>query len=151
MLHWLLAAPRALYAAHAGPLLGHRFLLLRHRGRRTGKPHATMLEVLSWDDAGHEAVVISGFGPRAQWLRNVLAEHAAEIEIGRERWRATVRLLGPAEGALVLADYERRNRLALPLLRRLLARLAGVRYDGTEDARRAVAQRLPMVAFTPER
>ena len=51
----------------------------------------------------------------------------------------------------MLADYERRNRLALPLLRRLLSRLAGVRYDGTEGARRAVAQRLPLIAFTPER
>jgi hypothetical protein len=110
-----------------------------------------MLEVLSWDHASHEAVVISGFGPRAQWLRNVLVTQAAEIEIGRERWRAAVRVLGPAEGAAVLADYERRNRLALPVLRRLLSRLAGVRYDGTEDARRTVAERLPLIAFSPDR
>lgn len=151
MLRWLFRAPRVIYAAHAGPLLGHRFLLLRHRGRRTGNPHATVLEVLSWDQASHEAIVISGFGRRAQWLRNVLAAGTAEVEIARERWPATVRPLGLAEGAAVLADYEGRNRFAQRLLRRLLSRLAGVRYDGTEEARRAVAERLPLVAFTPAR
>ena len=151
MLRWLFRAPRVIYAAHAGPLLGHRFLLLRHRGRRTGNPHATVLEVLSWDQASHEAIVISGFGRRAQWLRNVLAAGTAEVEIARERWPATVRPLGLAEGAAVLADYEGRNRFAQRLLRRLLSRLAGGRYDGTEEARRAVAERLPLVAFTPAR
>ena len=98
MLRWLFHAPRAIYAARAGPLLGHRFLLLHHRGRRTGNPHATVLEVIAWDAASREAVVISGFGRRAQWLRNVLAAGAAEIEIARERWPAAVRPLGPAEG-----------------------------------------------------
>jgi deazaflavin-dependent oxidoreductase (nitroreductase family) len=151
MLRWVFRAPKAIYTAHAGRLLGHRFLLLHHRGRRTGNRHATVLEVLSWDQASHEAIVISGFGRRAQWLCNVLAAGAAEIEIARERWPAAVRPLGPAEGAAVLADYERRNRLAQPVLRRLLSRLAGVAYDPTEDARRAIAERLPLVAFTPDR
>jgi deazaflavin-dependent oxidoreductase (nitroreductase family) len=144
----LLGAPRALYAAHAGWLLGHRFLLLRHRGRRSGRTYATVLEVLSWDAHAREAVVISGLGPRAQWLRNVLVAGAAEIEIGSERFPARVRELGPAEAAEVLADYERRNRFALPVVRRLLARLAGFDYDGSESARRLIATRLPLVAFT---
>jgi deazaflavin-dependent oxidoreductase (nitroreductase family) len=146
---WLLHAPNALYDAHAGALLGHRFLRLTHRGRRTGRPHRTVLEVLAWDGKNQEAVVISGLGPRAQWLRNVLAAGAAEIEIGRERWTASVRALGPAEGAAVLADYERRNRIVTPIVRRVLSRLAGFRYDGTESARRRLVERLPVVAFIP--
>jgi deazaflavin-dependent oxidoreductase (nitroreductase family) len=144
----LLAAPRALYAAHAGWLLGHRFLLLRHRGRRSGAMYATVLEVLSWDAATREAIVIAGLGPRAQWLRNVLATGAAEIEIGSERFAAHARELGPAEAADVLADYERRNRIALPVVRRLLTRLSGFDYDGSEAARRRIASLLPLVAFS---
>ncbi|HET6551397.1 MAG TPA: nitroreductase family deazaflavin-dependent oxidoreductase [Solirubrobacter sp.] len=146
---WMLCAPNALYDAHAGALLGHRFLRLTHRGRRTGRPRRTVLEVLSWDGPTHEAVVISGLGPRANWLRNVLAAGAAEVEIAGERWTARVRALGPAEGAAVLADYERRNRFALPLVRRILSKLAGFRYDGTEAARRRLVERLPVVAFSP--
>jgi len=143
----LLAAPRALYAAHAGWLLGHRFLLLRHRGRRTGDMHATVLEVVSWDAATREAIVMAALGPRAQWLRNVLAADGAEIEIGSEHFSARVRELGPAEAADVLADYERRNRIALPIVRRAFTRLAGFDYDGSEAARRRLAALLPLVAF----
>jgi deazaflavin-dependent oxidoreductase (nitroreductase family) len=148
---WLLRAPTAIYAARAGRLLGHRFLLLRHLGRRSGRAHATVLEVLSWDGASREAIVMSGFGPRAQWLRNVLVAGEAEIEIGDERWAASVRSLGPSEAAAVLADYERRNRFALPIVRRVLSRLAGFKYDGSEGARRELVGRLPLVAFSPDR
>lgn len=149
--HWLLKAPSVIYAVRAGRLLGHRFLLLRHLGRRSGRAHSTVLEVLSWDGASREAIVMSGFGPRAQWLRNVLAAGQAEIEIAHERWAASVRALGPSEAAAVFADYERRNRFALPLVRRMLARLAGFEYDGSEAARRELAARLPLVAFTADR
>ena len=151
-LRWrVMRAPRMLYSIHAGRLLGHRFLLLRHRGRRTGRTHATVLEVLSWDGGAREAVVMSGLGRSAQWLRNVLTAGSAEIEIGPERFAARVRELGPAEAAAVLADYEHRNRIAAPLVRRMLARLAGFDYDGSETARLRLVSVLPLVAFTRER
>ena len=93
--------------------------------------------------------MLSGFGSSANWLRNIRASGSAEVEIGPERFAARVRELGPAEGAAVLADYERRNRLATPLVRLLLTRLAGFEYDGSEAARRRLVTRLPLVAFTP--
>ena len=36
-LRWVFRAPRRLYDAGWGGLLGHRFLLLRHTGRRPSK------------------------------------------------------------------------------------------------------------------
>ena len=128
---WVLRAPSALYRVDAGWLLGHRFLCLTHRGRRTGRLHRTVLEVLAWRPATREAVVISGFGPRAQWYRNVLAGGAAEVEIGRECWLPRARVLEVDEAAEVLAGYERRNRVVSPIVRRVLSRLADLRYDGT--------------------
>jgi deazaflavin-dependent oxidoreductase (nitroreductase family) len=142
-----LAAPRVFFAVGEGRLLGHRFLELTHRGRRTGRPYAVVLEVLAWDGREREAIVVSGLGPRANWLRNVLAAGTAEVRIGGERFPARVRKLGLAEGAAVLADYERRNRLLRPVVRRVLARLAGCDYDGSEAARRAIVERLPFVAL----
>ena len=91
---------------------------------------------------------MSGLGRGSQWLRNVLAAGTAEIEIGSERFAAWARELGPAEAAAVLADYERRNRFARPIVRLLLSRLAGFDYDGSEQARRRLAARLPLVSFT---
>jgi deazaflavin-dependent oxidoreductase (nitroreductase family) len=142
-----LALPAALYGIGAGWLLGHRFLLLVHRGRRTGRVYRTVLEVVHWQREPSEAVVMSGFGRDSQWYRNVLAGGAVEIRIGRRRYHPTVRPLPEDEAMAVLAAYERRNRVVVPVIRAVLSRLAGIRYDGSASSRRSVVQALPLVAF----
>lgn len=62
-----------------------------------------------------------------------------------------MRELQRAEAIIVLTDYERRNRFASPLVRLLLSRLTGERYDGSMAARERVAEQLPMLAFRPRR
>jgi deazaflavin-dependent oxidoreductase (nitroreductase family) len=150
LLRRLLALPAGLYRAGAGWLLGHRFLLLTHRGRRSGRLYETVLEVVRWRSGSEEAVVMSGFGPRSQWYRNVLAGGAVEIQISRRRLRPSARVLPAEEAVAVLADYERRNRLIVPVVRRVLSRLAGFRYDGSEESRRRLVETLPLVEFVPE-
>jgi deazaflavin-dependent oxidoreductase (nitroreductase family) len=144
---WILRAPTALYGAGLGWVLGHRFLMLTHRGRRTGRLHRTVLEVLQWDPAAQEAVVMVAFGKRAQWYRNVADGGGVEVAIDRKCWRPELRRLGVDEAASVLAGYERRNRLIAPIVRRVLSRLAGFRYDGSDSARRKLAETLPIVAL----
>lgn len=144
-----LKAPTGLYAHGWGWLLGHRFLALTHRGRRTGRRYVTLLEVVRWTPASREAVVVSGFGRGAQWYRNVLASGGAEVRIARLRFPAQARVLDRVEAADVLADYERRNRLAAPLVRAVLSRLADMPYDGSSAARDRLVEVLPFVAFRP--
>jgi deazaflavin-dependent oxidoreductase (nitroreductase family) len=143
----LLHAPVALYRHGAGRLLGHRFLLLAHRGRRSGRRYETVLEVVRWDGARREAVVLSGFGRRAQWFRNVEAGGALEVRIARLAFEPEVRVLDAAEAADALGGYERRNRFAAPVVRRVLSRLAGFDYDGSAASRERLVQTLPLVAF----
>jgi deazaflavin-dependent oxidoreductase (nitroreductase family) len=112
LLRWGLRAPVALYHLGAGVLLGHRFLLLVHRGRRTGRRYETVLEVVRWRPEAGEAVVMSGLGRRAQWCRNVGAGGAVEVRIGGRRFQPSARLLDAREAAAILAEYERRNQLA---------------------------------------
>ena len=92
---------------------------------------------------------MSGFGHRSQWYRNVLAGQAVEVQVARRRFLPAVRPLGVEEAVGVLADYERRNRLAVPLVRAVLSKLAGFRYDGSDAARRRLVDALPLVAFRP--
>jgi deazaflavin-dependent oxidoreductase (nitroreductase family) len=145
----VLHLPVRLFDLHLGWLLGHRFLLLAHRGRRSGRVYRVVLEVVAWDPATREAVVMSGFGPGSQWYKNVLAGGAAEIRIGRGRFRPQTRHPEPAEAVEIFAAYERRNRLLSPLVRRLLSRQAGFRYDGSDAGRRRLVAALPLVAFRP--
>lgn len=143
----LAAAPARLYDHGLGRLLGHRFLLLVHRGRRTGKQRRTMLEVIHWDPAARQAVVISGLGPKAGWYLNALAGGAEQVQIGGERFRPEVRRLEGEEARGLLAGYERRNRLLMPLARPLLSKLAGFGYDSSPASQRRLLERMPLLAL----
>jgi len=144
-----LRLPVHLYDLGAARLLGHRFLLLTHRGRRSGRLYRTMLEVVGWNPEMREAIVMSGFGPDANWRRNVLAGGAVEIRIAALRFEPRVRSPEGEEAVDVVADYERRNRMAAPIVRAVLSRLAGFRYDGSDAARYRLIETLPLVAFSP--
>jgi deazaflavin-dependent oxidoreductase (nitroreductase family) len=143
----VLRLPSTVYRAGFGWVLGHRFLALSHRGRRSGQLYTTVLEVVRWRSGPKEAVVVSGFGPGAQWFRNVLAGGAEHVTIGRLHFRPGVRVLEPSEAIAVLAEYERRNRLIAPVVRAVLSRLVGFRYDGSAAGRARIVESLPLVAF----
>lgn len=145
----LLKAPAKLYDWRLGWLLGHRFVRLTHRGRKSGRAYQTMLEVLDRDRGTGELMVIAGLGPRADWYRNVCAGSPTEIAVSRERFRADHRLLQPEEAAEVLARYQRHHPLLAPVVRLVLSRLLGWRYDGSPAARLQVAAERPIVGFRP--
>ena len=142
-----LRLPVRLYDLGAAGLFGHRFLLLTHRGRRSGRLYRTMLEVVGWDPERREAIVMSGFGPEANWRLNALAGGAVEVQIAGLRFEPQVRSPKREEAVAVVADYERRNRIAAPIVRTVLSRLAGFRYDGSAAARERLVETLPLVAF----
>jgi deazaflavin-dependent oxidoreductase (nitroreductase family) len=146
----LLGLPRYLYRAGLGFLLGHRFLVVVHEGRRSGRRYETPLEVVRYDPVSREATVVAGWGRRTAWLHNVEAGLAREIWIGRARYAPLVRHLDVNEAAAVLERYERHSGLPRPLVRAVLSRLLGWRFDGGVDARRRAAEQLPMVAFRPQ-
>jgi len=149
VLRYLLHAPVYLYRWHGGRLLGHRFLLLTHVGRRTGQRHQTVLEVVQYRKVLHEAVVMSGFGRNSDWLLNIQAMSDVTVTIGAQTFRAQNRFLSDDEAVEAFRDYERRNRLAHPIIRHVLSRLLGWNYSGSDaDIRKATAQ-LPLIAFRP--
>lgn len=75
MLRSLLSLPIYLYRAHLGFLLGHRFLVLVHEGRRSGRRHETPLEVVRYDRSTQEATVVAGWG----------RSHATRLDFGSVR------------------------------------------------------------------
>ena len=147
MLASLLRAPTLLYDLRLGWIFGHRFLRLTHVGRKSGRRYQTMLEVVGSDPRSGEVIVVAGFGHSAQWYLNLRAGGAVEVAIGRERFAALHRELEADEAAAVLGAYERRHRLIAGIVRLVLSRLVGWRYDGSEVARRALVRELPMIGL----
>lgn len=137
--------PIHLYRLDLGRLLGHRCLLLIHRGRKSGLLRETVLEVVRYDPARRESVVLSGWGEKADWYRNIRASPALEIRTGAERYVPEQRFLAPEENHAVIREYARRH----PLAYRLFARLLSYPLDGTEGERRQFAKSLRLVAFRP--
>ena len=137
--------PIYLYRLDLGWLLGHRFLLLVHQGRRSGLLRETVLEVLLYEPATKESVVLSAWGEQADWYRNVGATPALEVRTGGERYVPEQRFLASEENHAVISDYGRRH----PLAFRVFARVFGYPMDGTEATRREVARSLRLVAFRP--
>lgn len=121
------------YRWRLGWLLGRRFLLLTHLGRRTGGPHHTVLEVVGRDDAGDQTVM-SGGGPAGR----LVPQHRTSAPGPHHRRRPhhpghppdDVRTPGHAGPG----RHEQRNRLAGWLLRRTLSSLVGRHYDATSKA-----------------
>jgi deazaflavin-dependent oxidoreductase (nitroreductase family) len=137
--------PIALYRAHLGWLLGRRFLLLTHRGRKSGTLRRTVLEVVRYDPATRESAVMSAYGDRADWYRNILASPPIEVQTGRDRYAPQYRPLAPDERLTALADYRKRYPRAFAAVTRFL----GFAYDGTVDGLPSLADQVIMVAFRP--
>ena len=149
LLRALSKAPSRLYDARAGWLLGHRFLRVTHRGRVSGREYSTVLEVVGHLTATGEYVAVSGFGTASDWFRNIQASPPLRVEIGRTRFTPVHRVLAPEEAAAVFADYEQRHRALAPILRAVLSRLLGWRYDSSAHARARLTRQLPFVGFRP--
>ncbi|MCX4854897.1 nitroreductase family deazaflavin-dependent oxidoreductase [Streptomyces canus] len=140
--------PIRLYHAGLGPLLGKRFLLLHHTGRKSGRKRQVVLEVVSYDKHTDIWTIASGFGPKSDWYQNLRHRPQATIQFGRRHFAVTAHFLSPEEGADVMADYARRH----PQAARRLSSLMGFPRDDSQAAFRKVGEAIPFVRLegTPQ-
>jgi deazaflavin-dependent oxidoreductase (nitroreductase family) len=137
--------PIWLYRAHLGWILGSRFVLLTHTGRKSGLPRYTVLEVVRYDRTTGVCVVASGWGTKSDWFNNVTANPNIVFQVGNKAMAGFAERLTPDEGARELFDYASRYKLAL----HELVRFMGYRLDGSDEDIRALGRILPMFIFRP--
>lgn len=136
-------APVPLYLRGLGLVLGQRLVAVEYRARLTGRIRQVVLEVAGGEPG--RVLVISGHGPKASWYRAVVAEPRVLLTGGALRDApATARPLGREE---TLAELERfgRGRSAAAFARAFA--VPALTAGGPLDP--ALAERLPMVEFTP--
>ncbi len=89
----------------------------------------------------------SGFGPGAQWYRNIQRTPHVTVQVGRRRTSAVAEPLGPEESGRLLAAYALRH----PRLARGLMRMCGLEPDGSaEDYDRIGRAHIPFVRVLPD-
>jgi deazaflavin-dependent oxidoreductase (nitroreductase family) len=141
----VLRGPLKAYRHGWGWLFGHTFLVLSHAGRKTGRRYATAAMVLRYDPQIHEAVICSAWGQDTDWIRNIRARPALEVQIGRESFVPEQRFLSDDESLVVVAQCLRHH----PWRFRFLAWILGwgdLRVDA--PAREFVSTR-PFVSVRP--
>lgn len=131
---WFVRAPIWLYRARLGVIFGHRLLMLEHVGRKSGRTRYVVLEVVD-HSAADRYIVVSGFGERSQWFRNVEANPQVRVFLTSHKpTSAVARRLGPEEAAASLGRYAEEHPRAWAKLRPVLEETLGARIDeeGTE-------------------
>lgn len=139
--------PRPLYQRGWGWMLDHIFLLIAHQGRKTGKRRETVAMALSYDPDTREAVVFSAWGPNTEWIRNLRAHPALQIQIGREAYVPEQRFLSEDESVAVVREFQRRH----PWRTRLFAAILGWGDLSSETAVKEFVRSRPFVSFRPTR
>ena len=133
---WLVRAPIWAYRARFGALFGSRLVMLEHTGRTSGRRRYVVLEVV-----GHPAhdtyLVVSGFGGRAQWFRNLQANPKVRLYVrSRRPAPAKARVLTRSETRAALAAYAAARPRTWATLKPVLEQTLGAEVGD-----------LPMVAF----
>ena len=125
----LMRTPIHLYRARLGFLLGSRLLMLEHIGRTTGARRYVVLEVVD-HPTPDTYVIVSGFGTRAQWFRNLQAHPQARVWVGRRGpVVADTRIMTPDEVAHSLQAYKSRHPRAWRAMKPAIENTLGAPID----------------------
>jgi len=143
LLKWFYGLPRYLFRWHLGWVLGQRFLLITHVGRKTGKLHQTVVEVVWHDPAKQEYVVVSGYGTQSDWYQNIRKHPAISVQVGNTSFAPIQKFLSTVETFAVLDDYRHHHATAFAEL----CKVMGYPYDGTDDSLRNVSEVLKAISF----
>jgi deazaflavin-dependent oxidoreductase (nitroreductase family) len=139
--------PTLIYRVGLGRLLGRRFLLLVHRGRKSGLERRAVLEVIKYEADPPAAAVLSGWGERSQWFRNLQAAPPIAVSIGGERWLSPQReILEPDRVVKAVEEYRHNH----PLLMSSLDRFFGWPRNASDEERARLARDLKVIVFRPD-
>ena len=118
----LLRLPVGLYRVRAGWLLGSRFLLLTHTGRKSGRRYRTVLEVMRFDPVRPAYIVCAGRGHRSQWFQNVMRNPHVTVTVGTVERPARAECLSTDVARIELLRYAHAHPVAFALVRQFLGR-----------------------------
>ena len=129
-------------------LFGQRWILVTTTGRRTGRPHAVMLDLVGHDTTPGRYCIQSGWGRSVDWVRNIEAQPLVEAQLGRRRFTARVVDVSGAEGA----EWALRFMKARPLQSRLMAKsMLGLELGSDEEVRAWLRDKAVVFGLDPQR
>jgi len=136
--------PIWIYRLGLGGLMGKKFVLLNHTGRKSGKQRKTVLELIQVNSETGEYCVVSGFGIRSDWYQNITQNPTAVIQVGNMKMTARARRLNPEEASQVILDYTQK----FPKNLKNLGALLGYDIEHTTKGYLAFGREIPVICFS---
>ena len=128
-------------------LFGQRYILVTTKGRRTGRPHAVMLDLVGHKPTTGRYYIQSGWGRSVDWVRNIEAHSSVEAQLGRQRFTAQVVDVSGAEGAEWVLSFMKDH----PLQSRLMAKfMLGLEVGSEEEMREWITDNAVVFGLDPQ-
>jgi deazaflavin-dependent oxidoreductase (nitroreductase family) len=147
-LRFVMRLPIPLYRLHLGWLLGKRFLLLEHLGRRSNEWRRAVIEVVDHDPQEESYVVAAAWGAHSDWFRNIQRTPGVYVTVSTHRFAALAQPISPSEAARHLKAYSVRSPAAF---KQIGSRLVGETSGDADQIIQAFVSVIPFVKLTPVR
>lgn len=141
LLRLLYRLPIFLYRIRLGWLLGKRFLMLSHTGRKSGVTRRTVLEVVRYQKEGPVYTLVSAYGKKSDWYLNIVQNPRVQVQVGRKRYDAIARPLLPAETLQVFEAYNHGH----PGMIFSLARMVGYQVERNNEGLKFLSEKMVAV------
>jgi deazaflavin-dependent oxidoreductase (nitroreductase family) len=134
-----------LYRWRLGWLFDHRFAVLTHVGRRSGKTYRTALWVYAYHPGAGQVTVVSVWG-ESDWYRNIRKTPATLVQLGR-------RTIIPGRQEFLSTDdivaIEKAFRHEHPWIARGQALLMHWPWPATDEQLKIMSDNMRAVTFSP--
>jgi deazaflavin-dependent oxidoreductase (nitroreductase family) len=146
ILRALLRAPIWLYRWNLGWMMGGRFLLLTHTGRKSGLKRQTVIEVVSHDETTGAYYVAAAWREKSDWYRNIQQNPTVSVQVRNHKFQANAEQISTLEAEERLWDYAQKYPVAFG---ELVTIMLGEHLPPDKETCRKVAESVPLISLNP--
>lgn len=139
--------PTNFFKWHLGWIFGHRFLMITHIGRKSGKRYQTVLEVIRYTPATQEYIIISGYGSNSDWFKNITKTPIVDVQVKNKHFTPKQKILSAEETFQIFDAYRVKHPFAFKEI------IWGMRYpyDGTTESLRSICNFIHGISLKPQK
>ncbi len=126
-------------------IIGAQWMLITTIGRKSGRHRQVMVDVLLHNGQTDAYYILSAYGSRADWVRNIQVNPRFEAQVGRRKFSARASTLSGEKAGEMLVQFYRLK----PAYTRAVMNAAGMKFKDEDDLR-MLGAKLLLLAVTPQ-
>jgi deazaflavin-dependent oxidoreductase (nitroreductase family) len=120
-----------------------RQMFLTTIGRKTGKPHKVVVDIVKHDKDNDVYFVNAAWGLRSDWFKNLVANPNVQVQVARRKFSGKATVLPSEEAGEILVEFINQH----PIYVRIMMRLIGIKIRFNEEDICSLVSEMPIVAI----